>query len=387
MSQLVSDRKKASYHDYFANKQPAFTNEYYDKKGDDDTKKEISDIKDIVIIELQHRTSRPSPFMEEKKGEDVIELIGSALEDPDKLRKLENLVPAVKLVKDRLVRSEKNLELAEKQIEFVETNKKLLDDELSKARIELEQFAKNNKLIKEQNSALYVQYKDVLQKVGLMEKDMKLKERKIKENNDQLARAETLILELDLMAKEKSNSANHSVARLEKYRSQLEAQIETLTKNSKEMKDELTERKKEIKKINMSISKLGELKEQAVMEKEEITTNLNKSRLEAVALNKINELDDISTATMLKKLFKRDGLDNYNGLNKRDLVKLFFSEGFEIVDYVNFSKNPNEGEEEKKDETPKKKDKVLFGQRLPMSSAKKEYEKRRQRKIKENRAK
>ena len=79
LAQLVSDRKKASYNDYFANKQPAFVNEYYDKK-DDTTKKEISDIKDIVIRELQNRTSRPSPFMEEKKGEDVIELIGSALE-------------------------------------------------------------------------------------------------------------------------------------------------------------------------------------------------------------------------------------------------------------------------------------------------------------------
>ena len=91
LAQLISDKKKSSFHDYFANKQQPFTNEYYDKK-DDETKKEISNIKDIVIREFQNRSTRP-PAHEDRKDESVIDLIEGALTDPNQMKKLESIVP------------------------------------------------------------------------------------------------------------------------------------------------------------------------------------------------------------------------------------------------------------------------------------------------------
>ena len=197
-----------------------------------------------------------------------------------------------------------------------------------------------------------------------------------------MARAEKIILDLDKMDKEKDKETKQNMDKFRRTKLQLEEEIKELVGDNEKIKGELLERRKEIKKINMSISKLGQLKEQANMEKEEVTTNLNKSKLEAVTLSNINKLDDISTVVMLKKLFQHSEVDNYNGLKKRELVKLFFKQGFTIDDYDNFAKNPDE---EKKVETPKKK--TVRNQRLPISSVKKEYEKRRQRKIKENRDK
>ena len=52
---MIKEKKKPSYSDYFAHKQPTFGFEYHDEQKN---KEDISKIKDIIIHELQNRTPK-----------------------------------------------------------------------------------------------------------------------------------------------------------------------------------------------------------------------------------------------------------------------------------------------------------------------------------------
>ena len=82
------------------------------------------------------------------------------------------------------------------------------------------------------------------------------------------------------------------------------------------------------------------------MEKEDNMVKLNNAKLNTLKLNKKNKLDEISTAKNLKLLFKKADMSGYTKMKKSELIDLFFSDGFEIIDYEQFVKELNENDDD-----------------------------------------
>ena len=100
--------------------------------------------------------------------------------------------------------------------------------------------------------------------------------------------------------------------------------------------------KKEIENINTEL--------------EDNMVKLNNAKLNTLKLNKKNKLDEISTAKNLKLLFKKADMSGYSKMKKSELIDLFFSDGFEIIDYEQFVKELNENDDDNKDDNKDEED-------------------------------
>ncbi len=123
----------------------------------------------------------------------------------------------------------------------------------------------------------------------------------------------------------------------------------------------MTEQKKELDKINKDINI-------ANMAKEDTVVRLNNTKLKQKLLEKQNDLYAISNVKALKDFFRDAGVIGYSQLNKSALVKLFFKEGAEIIDYVHYVQerkkkiDDDKNDDDEKDDDEEEEEEITFNQ-------------------------
>lgn len=128
---------------------------------------------------------------------------------------------------------------------------------------------------------------------------------------------------------------------------ELAEEIGKLKYSNKNLLRDISEKQKEFNVMKKEIENIN-------MEKEDNMVKLNNAKLNTLKLNKRNKLDEISTAKNLKLLFKKADMSGYTKMKKSELIDLFFSDGFEIIDYEQFVKELNENDDDNKDEEDEK---------------------------------
>ena len=376
LAQMIKEKQKPSYSDYFAHKQPAFGVEYHDEQKNKEeigkNKEDISKIKDIIIHELQNRYKKNTLLLTneedkgEEKGEDkgkdegeevVIRTINEALEDPNKFNELEKKVPIVGLIRDRLINNEKkllkyqeDLKNAGDEIEFIHSNKKYLEDEIIGMGKKMRDLARENDFKNKENYELKEQYENNVKEMRELEKDMHVKEKMLKSNEKIISeynkQIDDMLNDINNYDREKKISKKE-LDELKDQSRELAEEIGKLKYSNKNLLRDISEKQKEFNVMKKEIENIN-------MEKEDNMVKLNNAKLNTLKLNKRNKLDEISTAKNLKLLFKKADMSGYTKMKKSELIDLFFSDGFEIIDYEQFVKELNENDDDNKDEEDEK---------------------------------
>ena len=295
LAQMIKEKKKPSYADYFAHKQPTFGFEYHNSQQNKDeitkNKEDISKIKYLVIHTLQNRNEAKY-----NDGE-ILEMIDKADQDPHKAYELVKVAPKLKgYLENAFKAGESKLlsELAEAkdQIEHITSERAKIFHDLEDMKSDYERIHKmayelnvDNKNKNEEN----IRLNEMTEK---LKNDLSVRQEELKKINVHIQIKQKAIKKNEKLINEYENKARYLSDKIEKH------------KNDENMtKEHLNKLVHELKEMENKIQESTAKNEELSRDNEELFNKVYEYKQKfKITMNNINRLENLA-----EKMHKTQG--------------------------------------------------------------------------------